>query len=412
MEILPAGYSDFRKREYWHNFSRIIDNKNFEWYGSYEDIKSIVYTCIRKRLNYSNDKDEDEISSSDVNKNCLLINTGCGNSNISNEFYEDGFKHIINIDYSEVVLENMRKKYGKKMKFINIDLNNSEEFDTFLKNIDYQWENENNNNINSNNIDNIDSNNINNIDSNNINNIDSNNINNIDSNNNITIYDEIDRYKIHMEEINHYDNFCCEKKTQKKKDIFYKQYDYKIFFDKAFLDSYLSCEKNEEDICKKNAQNYFSHIFKYMKKGDLFLIVTLCQYYIIKEIIRNIYNENIKLEIFPYLIKQHTNEFTLHPFLFAFYKTSNNKKNDYSAHFINIHNNEIREISIWKIPQEIRKIRENININIFKKGKRIILDIYNQNTNLCDYNIIVYDSNVEQKTIKYNTVVIVGTMWI
>ncbi|KYO02074.1 hypothetical protein PRSY57_0406700 [Plasmodium reichenowi] len=382
MEILPAGYSDFRKREYWNNFFRIIDNKNFEWYGSYEDIKSIVYKCIRKRLNYSNDKNEDEISSCAVNKNCLFINTGCGNSNISNEFYEDGFKNIINIDYSEVVLENMRKKYGKKMKFINIDLNNIEEFDKFLKNIDYQWENENNNNIN--NVGNID------------------NINNVDNNNNITTHDEIN-----IEETNHYHNVGCEKKTEKKNHIFYKQYDYKIFFDKAFLDSYLSCEKNEEDICKKNAQNYFSHIFKYMKIGDLFLIVTLCQYYIIKEIIRNIYNENVKLEIFPYLIKQHTNEFTLHPFLFAFYKTSKKKKNDYSAQFINIHNNDIKEISIWKIPQEIKKIRENININIFKKGKRIILDIYNQNTNLCDYNIIVYDSKLEQKTIKYNTVVIV-----
>ncbi|SOV74108.1 conserved Plasmodium protein, unknown function [Plasmodium sp. gorilla clade G3] len=374
MEILPAGYSDFRKREYWNNFFRIVDNKNFEWYGSYEDIKSIVYECIRKRLNYSNDKNEDKISTSTVNKNCLFINAGCGNSNISNEFYEDGFQHIINIDYSEVVLENMRKKYGRKMKFINIDLNNSEEFDNFLKNIDYEWEKENNHNNN--------------------------------HNNNIIINDEIDRYKMNMEEPNDYHNIAYEK-NKKKKNIFYNQYDYKIFFDKAFLDSYLSCEQNEEDICKKNAQNYFSHIFKYMKIGDLFLIVTLCQYYIIKEIIRNIYNENIKLEIFPFLIKKHTNEFTLHPFLFAFYKTENNKKNDYSAYFINKHNNYIKEISIWKIPQEILKTRENINLNIFKKGKRIILDIYNKNTNLCDYNIILYDANIERKIIKYNTVVIV-----
>ncbi|SOV11283.1 conserved Plasmodium protein, unknown function [Plasmodium sp. gorilla clade G2] len=365
MEILPAGYSDFRKREYWNNFFRIVDNKNFEWYGSYEDIKSIVYECIKKRLNYSNNKNEDIINSCDVNKNCLFINTGCGNSNISNEFYEDGFKYIINIDYSEVVLENMRKKYGKKMKFFNIDLNNKEEFDNFLKNINNEW----------------------------------------DTYNNI-INEDIDSYKINMNKPNGYNNINCENNI-KNDDIFYNKYDYKIFFDKAFLDSYLSCEKNEEDICKKNAENYFSHIFKYMKIGDLFLIVTLSQYYILKEIIRNIYNQNVKLEIFPFVIKKHTNEYTLHPFLFAIYKTENNKTNDYCAHFINIQNNDIKEISIWKIPQEIRKTRENINLNIFKKGKRIILDIYNQNTNLCDYNIIVYDSNVEQKNSKYNTVVIV-----
>ncbi|CRG98164.1 conserved Plasmodium protein, unknown function [Plasmodium gallinaceum] len=323
MEILPAGYSDFRNKNYWNRFFNILDKKNFEWYGNYEDIKNIIYECIRNRFNYSNNSDEkDNLSLKRINKNCLLINAGCGNSNISYEFFEDGFQNIINLDYSEVVIEKMCKKYGDKMRFINIDMSDTESFDKVLENLE-------------------------------------------------------------------------EEKIKNKND-------YKIFFDKAFLDAYLSCEESEEEVCKKNAKNYFSLIFKYLNIGDVFIIITLAQHYIIKEVVRNIYNQYIKLEIIPFLIKKDTNQFKYHPYVFAFYKS--NEKNDYTAKFINLQKN-MKVVSIWKLPQEIKQTQENLNLHIFKKGKRIILDIFNQKINKCEYNIIIYDSN--NLDIKYNTVLIV-----
>ncbi|SBT86241.1 conserved Plasmodium protein, unknown function [Plasmodium malariae] len=324
MEILPAGYSDFRSREYWNSFFQAFDKKNFEWYGTYEDIKSIVYKCIKGRLNYCNEEANGDLKKELVNKNCLIINTGCGNSNISYEFYEDGFDNIINIDYSDVVINKMRKKFGDKMEYINIDISDRKAFDNLLENLE----------------------------------------------------------KV---------------KIKNKKD-------FKIFFDKAFLDAYISCNENEEEICKSNAKNYFSIILKYLNKGDLFIIITLAQYYIIKEVVRNIYNENVKLEVIPFLIKKNTSEFKYHPFVFALYK-SDKKKKEYTANFVHLENNSTSVISLWKLPQEINQTRENVNLHIFKKGKRIILDIFNNNLNKCTYNVIVYDSNNAQVT--YNTVVIV-----
>ncbi|CXI49819.1 conserved Plasmodium protein, unknown function [Plasmodium berghei] len=338
MEVLPAGFSDFRSREYWNSFFQAFDKKNFEWYGSYKDIKNIVYECIRKRLSYCDGENDDigviipqklekgkQISKNErVNKNCLLVNIGCGNSNLSYEFFDDGFDSIINIDYSDVVISKMKNKFGKMMEFINIDINNKECFENFLESLD------------------------------------------------------------------------IEKKKKKK--------NFKIFFDKAFLDAYISGDDSEEEVCKNNAKNYFESIFKYMNEGDIFIIITLAQYYIIKEVVRNIYNADIKLDVNPFMIKKNTNEFRYHPFVFSFYKT-NIKLKDYTMKLCNFENNDYKIISLWKLPHEIRQIRDNLNLHSFKKGKRIILDIFNQNINKCEYNIIVYDSNV-LKTV-YNTVVIV-----
>ncbi len=41
-----------------------------------------------------------------------MLNIGCGNSLLSQEMYDDGYNHINNIDFSEVVIEQMRKRAG------------------------------------------------------------------------------------------------------------------------------------------------------------------------------------------------------------------------------------------------------------------------------------------------------------
>ena len=40
----------------------------------------------------------------------MVISTGSGNSSLSEDLYRDGFHHITNMDYSSVVIENMREK--------------------------------------------------------------------------------------------------------------------------------------------------------------------------------------------------------------------------------------------------------------------------------------------------------------
>ena len=36
---------------------------------------------------------------------------GCGNSSLALELYNNGFKNIVNVDYSPVVISNMQRKY-------------------------------------------------------------------------------------------------------------------------------------------------------------------------------------------------------------------------------------------------------------------------------------------------------------
>jgi len=42
----------------------------------------------------------------------LCVCSGCGNSSLAIELYNDGFRNIVNIDYSPVVISNMQRKYS------------------------------------------------------------------------------------------------------------------------------------------------------------------------------------------------------------------------------------------------------------------------------------------------------------
>ena len=39
-----------------------------------------------------------------INKNALVLNLGCGNSLLSEEMYNDGYKNILNIDLSQSII--------------------------------------------------------------------------------------------------------------------------------------------------------------------------------------------------------------------------------------------------------------------------------------------------------------------
>ena len=62
------------------------------------------------------------------NDRCKVLILGCGNSNFSLEMLQDGWGSIINIDFSSVVIEQMKKKYddySDSMEFICADITKS-----------------------------------------------------------------------------------------------------------------------------------------------------------------------------------------------------------------------------------------------------------------------------------------------
>lgn len=99
---LPDSNSSYKIKEYWDE--RFSKEDSFEWCKGYSDFKDLLYKHVRK-----------------VDRILML---GCGNSRLSEDMYNDGFKNITNIDYSPVVIEKMRKKCKglAEMKWLVMDI--------------------------------------------------------------------------------------------------------------------------------------------------------------------------------------------------------------------------------------------------------------------------------------------------
>lgn len=96
--------SKYKSVDYWND--RYKDEESFEWFCDYGKFKEILCNHIKPT-------------------DCI-VNLGCGNSKMSELMYLDGFKNLINIDYSETLIELMRdrcKKY-KEMSWLTMDINN------------------------------------------------------------------------------------------------------------------------------------------------------------------------------------------------------------------------------------------------------------------------------------------------
>ncbi|XP_070166098.1 eEF1A lysine and N-terminal methyltransferase homolog [Polyergus mexicanus] len=88
MNLLPKTHEEFSHADYWNTFFKKRGKKVFEWYGEYPELCEIL-------LKYVKIKDD------------ILI-VGCGNSTLSMSLYDVGYRNIINIDISHIVIKQMR----------------------------------------------------------------------------------------------------------------------------------------------------------------------------------------------------------------------------------------------------------------------------------------------------------------
>jgi len=91
--LLPDSHDKFSDKEYWDDFFIKRKNEAFEWYGQFSDLKQY----------FVNGK---------LSKSALILVIGCGNSDLSVEIYDAGYTNILNIDFSELVIDEMKKKYS------------------------------------------------------------------------------------------------------------------------------------------------------------------------------------------------------------------------------------------------------------------------------------------------------------
>jgi len=88
MANLPDKNADYARLDYWND--RYTHEEIFEWCKSYSSFKHLIDEHVKR-----SDK---------------ILMLGCGNSELSEEMYRDGYHSITNIDYSPVVIENMKNR--------------------------------------------------------------------------------------------------------------------------------------------------------------------------------------------------------------------------------------------------------------------------------------------------------------
>ncbi|XP_065265636.1 eEF1A lysine and N-terminal methyltransferase isoform X2 [Emys orbicularis] len=105
MALLPRSARDFGSAQYWERFFQQRGPRAFEWYGGYLELCAALHKYVRPR-----DK---------------VLVVGCGNSELSEQMYDVGYQDIVNIDISEVVINQMRERNAHrrpKMSYLRMDM--------------------------------------------------------------------------------------------------------------------------------------------------------------------------------------------------------------------------------------------------------------------------------------------------
>lgn len=99
-KTLISSPSDFSDRDFWENFFKARGGRPFEWYGEYVDLQELLAQHCGL------------VCTADPPPRILI--PGCGNSELSAKLYDSGFKRIVNIDFSKVVIAEMLTQHLRK----------------------------------------------------------------------------------------------------------------------------------------------------------------------------------------------------------------------------------------------------------------------------------------------------------
>ena len=102
--LLPRSRDEFQLVEFWDSFFT-KRSAPFEWYGEYVDLCHLLHKYLKQK------------------KQILVV--GCGNSKLSEDLYDSGFRCIENIDISDVVIKQMSSRNAQLrplMTFTRMDV--------------------------------------------------------------------------------------------------------------------------------------------------------------------------------------------------------------------------------------------------------------------------------------------------
>ncbi|WFD15571.1 hypothetical protein MARU1_001593 [Malassezia arunalokei] len=93
VDIDDPKNADFQTVEYWDKrYAAEAEDADFDWFRKYRDIQHIFHELVPDRQS-------------------RILMLGCGNSTLSKDMYDDGYTHIVNLDYSAVVIDKMQTRF-------------------------------------------------------------------------------------------------------------------------------------------------------------------------------------------------------------------------------------------------------------------------------------------------------------
>jgi ubiquinone/menaquinone biosynthesis C-methylase UbiE len=111
----------YSKREYWDE--RYSQTDTYEWFQNYNSLRCLLTVEALMVTAKAN-----AMTPFPSHEKCRVLILGCGNSPLGSDMLDDGWKNITNIDFSSIVIEQMKKKH-QDMNFICHDITKGIPFD-------------------------------------------------------------------------------------------------------------------------------------------------------------------------------------------------------------------------------------------------------------------------------------------
>ncbi|EST09228.1 hypothetical protein PSEUBRA_001182 [Kalmanozyma brasiliensis GHG001] len=92
MSLSAERNEQFSEKEYWEQRYANETETDFDWFKTYEDLKSLFDELLPDR-------------------EARILMLGCGNSTLSPSMHIAGYKRIINIDYSSNLISSLSRRY-------------------------------------------------------------------------------------------------------------------------------------------------------------------------------------------------------------------------------------------------------------------------------------------------------------
>ncbi|WWC67866.1 uncharacterized protein I206_101783 [Kwoniella pini CBS 10737] len=112
---LPPTNEGYGTHEYWEQrYANEADGTTFDWFLSPTYLLPLFEELTSSNLDKGKGK----------GKETRILTLGCGNSALGEVLYDNGWENIVNIDYSKIVIDQMKERHisRPKMEWLEMDI--------------------------------------------------------------------------------------------------------------------------------------------------------------------------------------------------------------------------------------------------------------------------------------------------